>query len=99
MEERTSIYVRQVLSEPLTRSVTGAVTLPPPLKKLALKLYYLPLIQFKQIKFHPFVTDQSPHLCPNPILFQIPDCGELGRGKPGSGEPSSGELSHGELLC
>ena len=39
MEGRTSIYVRQVLSEPLTRSVTGAVTLPPPLKKLALKLY------------------------------------------------------------
>ena len=26
MEERTSICVRQVLSEPLTRSVTGAVT-------------------------------------------------------------------------
>ena len=44
MEEGTSIYVRQVLSEPLTRSVTGAVTLTPLLKKLALKLYYLPLI-------------------------------------------------------
>jgi hypothetical protein len=26
VEERTSICVRQVLSEPLTRSVTGAVT-------------------------------------------------------------------------
>ena len=39
MEGRTSIYMRQVLSEPLTRSVTGAVILPPPLKKLALKLY------------------------------------------------------------
>jgi hypothetical protein len=45
----------------------SAVTLPPPSRKLALKLYCLPLVQLKQIKSHPFVTDQSPHLYPNLI--------------------------------